>query len=73
MPVSAPHEALPCEEAWHRARIAVEGVTLELTVIHRAVEVVLEGQLPTRSQIVCWRRSARAETATGQPCVLARM
>jgi hypothetical protein len=74
VPVSVPHEVLPCEEEWHRARIAVEDVALELTVTHRAVEVVIEGQLPDplTSRVVEEIRS-RAEIATGQPCALERM
>lgn len=74
VPVSAPHEALPCEEEWHRARIAVEGVPVELTVTHRAVEVVLEGRLPDPlAERVLEQIRSRAETATGQACLLERV
>jgi hypothetical protein len=71
VPVSVPCEVLPCEEEWHRARGAVEGVALELTVTHRAVEVVIEGQLPhPRADRLLKEIRSRAETATGQACVL---
>jgi hypothetical protein len=71
MPVSIPNEVLPCEEEWNRARGAVEGVTVELTVGHREVEVVIEGRLPdSLADSMLEKIRTRAEAATGQPCVL---
>ncbi len=71
VPLSIPTEVLPCEEEWNRARVAVEGVPVELTVGHREVEVVVEGWLPEAlARRVVEEVRSRTEAATGQLCVL---
>ena len=73
MPVGVPHVTLPCDEAWHRARVAVEGVPVELTVGHREVVVVVEGRLPeaTVGRVVEEVRARAA--ALGRPCDIERV
>lgn len=74
VPAGVLHEVLPCDEPWVRARVAVEGVPVDLAVAGRAVEVVVEGRLPDAVvRRVVEGVKSRLEATTGQACVAERV